>query len=50
LLGVVRDAGIEIRRGDVQAIADRRVSIVCYRCRTLNVFVHPSVRKPDSAA
>lgn len=50
VLAVERDAGIEILRGDVNAVADGRLSIVCYRCHRLSVFVHLDVRRPNSAA
>lgn len=50
VLAVEREAGLEILRGDVNAVADGRISIVCYRCHRLNVFIHSAVRRPNSAA
>ena len=39
VLAVDGEAGTEVRRGDVDLVTEGRTSMVCYRCRKLNVFV-----------
>lgn len=48
LLAVLEDGEIVIERGGLQARLDggHRVTIVCYRCRQLNVY---PLRQPDGS-
>ena len=50
VLAVDGEAGTEVRRGDVDLVTDGRTSIVCYRCRRLNVFVHAGTRTANPTA
>lgn len=44
--------GLSIRRGDMQTTVtgtDFTVSVICYRCKTLNVLASPRTSTPTSA-
>ena len=53
LLATVGEAGLVIRRGDLQATIDGelRAALVCYRrtCRRLNVVRHSSTARSEVA-
>ena len=46
-LAVFADGYLDIRRKDLQVAVEGKASIVCYRCRTLNIVTYPSVDLDD---